>query len=306
MAAMPADLLAARVQAVDTARLQRHVAELSIVRHQLLNPLAIRRVVNYVREEFASYGCRVHDWPFYWWLSGWRRHVNLIATMTRTGDPPPTESARIMIGAHYDSVPFSPGADDNASGVAILLEAARVCAEPGLALRRPVEFVAFGAEEEGCIGSCRYADHLRRADADVAVMVSLECLGYTDARPNSQRVPPGLPIAVPDRGTFLGVIGNRAAQGLVTLMEAAVRASAPELHAIGLVVDDNGRQLPATRLSDHAPFWDRGYPALMLTDTAFLRNPHYHRAHDLPETLDVEFMTRVARSVVGFTLTAAT
>lgn len=306
MTAMAADLLADRVRAVDPARLRQHLGELSIVRNQLLNPRAIRRVVAYLEQQFSSYGYRVQARPFYWWLSGWRRHVNLVATMPRNGGPPPDDPALVIIGAHYDAVPFSPGADDNASGLAVLLEVARICAGTGVLLRRPVEFVAFGAEEAGCIGSGRYAASLRRAGNAVTVMVSLECLGYTDSRPGSQRVPPGLPIAVPDEGTFLGVIGNRPAHGFVTMVEAAVRLAAPQLQAIGLVVEDNGRQFPATRLSDHAPFWDQGYPALMLTDTAFLRNPHYHHPRDVPETLDPDFMTRVARSVAAFTLTVAT
>ena len=211
----------------------------------------------------------------------------------------------IIIGAHYDTVIGSPGADDNASGVAVMLEVARGCAGWADQFRRPIDFIAFGAEEEGCIGSCRHATRLQAAGTKVAIMISLECVGYTDDRVGSQRIPPGFPIAIPDRGTFLGVIGNEAAKTSVAVMEESVRCAAPARQAIGLIVDNNGRQLPATRLSDHAPFWDRGYPAMMLTDTAFLRNPHYHRPHDLPDTLDFQFMTDVARSVTAFTLSLA-
>ena len=301
---LPIDQIVTQAMAAEPERLRRHVAQLSIVRNQLLNPRAIDRVVRYIADEFDHAGLPVQAEPFHWWPSGWRRHKNLIATI-------PVPSAgdggdeRIIIGAHYDSVPFSPGADDNASGVAVLLEAARVCAGFGRAPRRRIDFIAFGMEEEGYVGSDHHASSLARRGVPVAAMVSLECVGYTDRRPHSQQIIPGLPIRVPDRGTFLAVIGNRPASPLADALERLVQLVAPKFESVTLVVDDNGRALPATRLSDHAPFWDRGYPALLLTDTAFLRNPHYHQPHDLPETLDVEFMTHVARCVVALTLTLA-
>ena len=188
--------------------------------------------------------------------------------------------------------------------MAVLLEVARICAAAAPP-SRPIDFIAFGMEEEGCIGSGRHAGRLARRGVPVAAMVSLECVGYTDRRPKSQRVVPGLPIAVPDRGTFLGVIGNHPAKPAMAALERAVQLASPQLETVQLLVEGNGRTLPATRLSDHAPFWDHGYPALLLTDTAFLRNPHYHQSSDRPETLDMEFMTQVARSMVAFTLMLA-
>jgi Zn-dependent M28 family amino/carboxypeptidase len=298
------DQMLAQVRTIEPERLRLHLAQLSIVRNQLLNPRAIRRVMRYITETFSRAGLAVRAEPFYWWLSGWRRHENLIATI-----PGPSAGSngdeRIIIGAHYDSVPFSPGADDNASGVAVLLEVARACAGLARLPRRRIDFIAFGMEEAGYIGSGRHANRLAQLGAPVAAMVSLECVGYTDQRPRSQRVLPGVPVPVPDRGTFLGVIGNRSARPLTVTLARAIQLAAPQLESVTLVVDDNGRALPATRLSDHAPFWDRGYPALLLTDTAFLRNPHYHQPHDLPGTLDLDFMLRVARSVAAFTLMLA-
>lgn len=288
---------------IESSRLRRHLESLTVVRHPVLNPLAIKRASQYITDQLAASGYKIRTESFYSLSSPLNRQHNLIATL-----PPATEEAgpeRIIIGAHYDTVPFSPGADDNASGVAVLLEVAKACVEADEALRRPVDFIAFGMEEEGCIGSGHHAGSLSGAGTPVAGMVSLECVGYTDPRPGSQIIPPGLPIAVPDRGDFLGVIGNRPASALVTLMTESAGTHAPDLAAIGLVVEDNGHRLPATRLSDHAPFWDRGYPALMLTDTAFLRNPNYHRPSDLPETLDLEFMTGVTQAVTAFVLALA-
>jgi Zn-dependent M28 family amino/carboxypeptidase len=301
MAMPPVDQMLERVKAIEPERLRRHLAELSIVRNQLLNPRAIRRVMRYIADTFGRAGLAVRAEPFYWWLSGWRRQENLIATIPGPSAGNDREE-RLIIGAHYDSVPFSPGADDNASGVAVLLEVARACAGLARLPQRRIDFIAFGMEEEGYVGSSRHANRLARRGVSVAAMVSLECVGYTDRRPRSQRVPPGVPVHVPDRGTFLGVIGNRPARPLTVMLARAIQLASPQLEAVTLVVDNDGRALPATRLSDHVPFWDRGYPALLLTDTAFLRNPHYHQPHDLPGTLDFDFMADVARSVAAFTL----
>lgn len=291
---------------VDPGRLRQHIQALTIVRNQILNPFAIRKVTHYITRSFKSAGLDIRTESFYSWMTGWQRQDNLIATIhahkrsDRERDP-----KRVIIGAHYDTVPFSPGADDNASGVATLLEVARLCTLAKHPLSRSVDFIAFGMEEEGCIGSCRHVTRLKRSGTKVTAMVSLECVGYTDKKAGSQRVPPGLPIHVPDHGTFLGIIGNSLAKHLVGLMQASAKSHAPGLETIGLVVEDNGHRLPATRLSDHAPFWDHGYPALMLTDTAFLRNPHYHKPNDTADTLDMTFMAHVAQTVAGFTLNAA-
>ena len=292
---------------IDPSRLQRHLRALSVVRNQILNPVTIRTVTRYITKTFQSTGLSVRPEPFYSWLTGWQRQENLVATIdVSTDSETETQPGRIIIGAHYDTVPFSPGADDNASGVSVLLEVVRVCAEVKRSFKHPVDFIAFGMEEEGLIGSNRHASRLQRAGTRLAAMISLECVGYTDDRPGTQVVPPGLPIQIPDRGTFLGIIGNSPAQPLVDLMQQSAQSHAQGLEVIGLVVEDNGHQFPATRLSDHAPFWDRGFPAMMLTDTAFLRNPNYHQPTDTTDTLDMTFMTRVAQTVLAFILRLGT
>lgn len=290
---------------VDEARLHSHIESLAVVRNQVLNPSAIKSVTDTITQRFESSGLSVRREAFYSWLTGWRRQDNLIATLEPGGLETSATKARVIIGAHYDGVPNTPGADDNASGVAVMLEAARLCAGYRETLARPVDFIAFGMEEEGLIGSGRHAARLKKSGVPVAAMVSLECVGFTRNEPGSQIVPPGLSIAIPDRGTFLGVIGNEPAAGLVELMTESSKRHAPELHVIGLVVEENGQRLPATRLSDHAPFWDRGFPALMLTDTAFLRNPNYHQPSDTPDTLDFNFMVDIARSVSAFAISLA-
>ena len=128
-------------------------------------------------------------------------------------------------------------------------------------------------------------------------MVSLEMVGYTDPRPGSQKLPAGLSRFYPDRGDFIGVVGNWQSNALLHKFAAGMR-QVSKLHVETLSVPGKGMILPAVRLSDHAPFWDLGYPALMITDTSFYRNPHYHGSTDTIETLDIEFMAKVCEGVV--------
>jgi Zn-dependent M28 family amino/carboxypeptidase len=206
----------------------------------------------------------------------------------------------IILGAHFDSVQGTPGADDNASGVAVLLEAARHIsrAKP----RSQIVFCAFNLEELNMIGSAHYAKRLKIAGAKVDAMISLEMVGYTDSTPGSQRYPVGLKWFYPDRGDFIGVIGNWHSNALLRKFTRYMRR-VRGLSVETLSVPGNGALIPAVRLSDHSPFWDLGYPALMVTDTAFLRNPHYHGPTDTLKTLNLDFMAKVCEGVIRSVLT---
>jgi Zn-dependent M28 family amino/carboxypeptidase len=208
-----------------------------------------------------------------------------------------------VVGAHYDSVEGSPGADDNASGVAALLEIARVVAGPSLPPERRssvrVQFVAFDREEMGLVGSTAYCDALRRTRADVRGMMSLEMLGFTA---DAQTMVPGVDVES-TRGDFLAVVGDARSRGLLAAFQLErsplpVDWGAPVSLAIECVVVERGTVAAGlARLSDHGAFWAAGWPALLVTDTAFLRNPHYHRASDTPDTLDYGFLRRSAQKV---------
>jgi Zn-dependent M28 family amino/carboxypeptidase len=217
---------------------------------------------------------------------------NVIATLPASqGDAAP-----LLIAAHYDTVPGSPGADDNASALAVMLEAARCLRE--VVPNRDVRFIAFCLEEENLLGSLAYASWLRESKQEISGVIVLECVGYARAEEGSQRKPPGVPIAVPSVGDFLAIIGNQTSTGLVAAVEGAAK-QVSDLKTVSLVVPGNGEALPDTRRSDHAAFWHYGYPAVMLTDTADFRNPHYHQPTDTLETLDLEFMDKVARAVTA-------
>jgi Zn-dependent M28 family amino/carboxypeptidase len=207
----------------------------------------------------------------------------------------------VVVGAHYDSVPGTPGADDNASAVAALLELASwIRPHLGSSGSRfgQLELVAYDLEEYGFIGSFVHSREIQRTGIPVRGMISLEMLAYTDQRPHSQRLPPHLAKHYPNVGNFIGVCGNEASRSLVQTVTQAMQ-SVPGLPVESITVPGKGEVLPEVRLSDHSSFWDRDYPALMITDTSFMRNPHYHQPSDKPETLDYSFLAKVTAGVCG-------
>ena len=221
--------------------------------------------------------------------------INLL-TEPRPADP---DLPLLVVGAHYDTVAGSPGADDNASAVAALLELARWLGprlDAAPAPRARLQLAAYDLEEYGLIGSAAHARRLTSAGTPLAGMIALEMLGFTDPRPGGQRLPPALAGIYPDTGDFIGVDGNEASAALVQAVAGAMR-TVPGLPVQHLAVPGDGRILPDTRRSDHASFWDRGLPALMITDTSNFRNPHYHQPSDRPETLDYAFLAQVTRGV---------
>lgn len=204
----------------------------------------------------------------------------------------------VLVGAHYDTVPGSPGADDNASGVAALIEIARLL--DGAAPARTVKLVAFVNEEPpffyfGEMGSRVYAREARRRGDDIRVMLSLEMLGcYSDAA-GSQRYPPILRHFYPDRGNFIAFVSNLRSR----------RALAEVARAFGLASDFPAEKLaspaivPGVSWSDQLSFWREGYPGVMVTDTAFYRYAHYHEPSDTPEKLGYHEMARVVHGLAG-------
>jgi Zn-dependent M28 family amino/carboxypeptidase len=252
-------------------------------------------VQQYIRQQLEQWGTvETHEF-----LVRGKTHQNLLLNLPPLPSPPSLSQGElppILIGAHYDTVPGTPGADDNATGVAVLLEFARLFAlQP---TKYPIRLVAFDMEEYGLVtasGSSEYAAELRQQKQPLRLMISLEMLGYCNSAPGSQRYPTGLKYLYPNQGNFIALIGNlRTIPDMINLRR--------NIHKVGmpsewLPVPNRGKILPLTRLSDHAHFWDQGYPAMMVTDTAMLRNPHYHKASDRIETLDLDFLTSVCRGL---------
>lgn len=247
-------------------------------------------VREYMREQLAQWG-KVETHSF---QHNGQEHQNLVLNLPAS-NPADAKRPPILIGAHYDAVPACPGADDNGTGAVALLELARFFASSPA--RSPLRFVAFDLEEYGLIGSDVYARSLRQQGQPLRLMLSLEMLGYCTQAPNSQSYPPGLQYFYPNRGNFIALVGNWKTIPDLMRLSRALRKFGP-VPCEWLPAGDRGLQIRSTRLSDHAPFWDQGYGALMVTDTAFLRNPHYHKGSDRIETLDLDFLTAVCRGLM--------
>lgn len=255
-------------------------------------PEHLTRVGHYIVERFADTGLSPIKEKV---TLGGFESFNVLAEVEGKDSTAPA----ILIGAHYDSVPHSPGADDNASAVAALLEIARGLRQSPPA--GPVTLVAFTLEECGFVGSDVLARRLRREQRALGGMLSLEMLGYTDRRPGSQQYPPGVdPAQYPDAGDFIAVVGNEASMPLVQAVVAGMKGAELELGVERLVVPGKGELVPDVRRSDHVPFWEEGFRAVMITDTANFRNPHYHEPTDTLDTLDMEFLGQTTRALTEF------
>ncbi|MBD2088789.1 M28 family peptidase [Microcoleus sp. FACHB-1515] len=216
--------------------------------------------------------------------------VNIVAE--RLGTNP--AAGKILLGAHYDSVATSPGADDNATAVATVLEAARLFST--IDTPRSLQLVLFDEEETGLLGSSAFVDRLQSDELQGAVI--LEMLGYACYESGCQQYPGNLPIDPPtDRGDFLAILGDRGHMPLIHSFEQAQRSNLPPIVTLPVPL---ARFLPPDLLrSDHAPFWKNGFGAVLVTDTANFRTPHYHQPSDTIDTIDRSFFTGAAQLVVN-------
>ena len=270
-------------------RLLSHLRQIARERDPYLATAGHFFVQEYIRQEFAQWeSVEIHTF-----LVRGKSCKNLILNLPCQAGRTKKDLPPILIAAHYDGVPGTPGADDNATGVAVLLELARkFAAEP---VKYPLRLVAFDMEEYGLLGSAEYAALLHEQRQPLRLMISLEMLGYRDFTPNSQRYPSPLERFYPNQGNFIALIGNLRTIGDLIRMSRNIRQVG--VPSQWLPVPNRGLIVPQTRLSDHASFWDLGYPAMMVTDTAFLRNPHYHKSSDAIATLDLDFLTGVCEGL---------
>jgi Zn-dependent M28 family amino/carboxypeptidase len=262
-------------------RLRQHVAELA--KEQRNSDL--ERPAHYIAGAFAAHGLTPALQQF---QSGGRTVSNVEVSSAH--------AAFVVVGAHYDTVPGSPGADDNASGVAAVIELAGLLAKDKL----PLRFVAFANEEMPYfmgpeMGSWMSAHRARQRGERVLAMLSLEMLGYYSDEPSSQRYPPPLGLFYPDRGDFIAFVGDMRVRSLVRRATRSFRRHAA-FPSQGLAAP---AFIPGVTRSDHWSFRNHGFPAIMVTDTAYNRNPHYHLASDTPDTLDYERLARVTLGLAG-------
>lgn len=280
--------------AVDPARLHAHVRALSQDFHprSVEHPQQLASAAHYVHEALTAAGAQVQRQPVV--VEG-ERFENLVA---RFG---PADGPLLVIGAHYDSHGLTPGADDNASGVAGLIELARLLAQHPPA--RPIELVAYTLEEPPHfrteqMGSAHHARALAERGQAVELMVSLEMIGFFSDTPGSQHYPvPGLSWLYPDRGNFIGLVSRPEDWRETRRLKAAMRGATP----LPVASINTLPRVPGVDFSDHLSYWHRGMPAVMVTDTAFARNLEYHRAGDTHERLDYRRMAQVVQGIFAFT-----
>lgn len=280
-------------------RLRAHVTRLAagIGERNVWRPAALEEAARYVESALGDQGLTVSAQEF---TADGVAVRNLEAE--RPGASAPGEI--VVVGAHYDTVMGCPGADDNATGVAGLLEMARLL--NGRAHERTVRLVAFVNEEPpffqtGEMGSLVYAKRCRERDENVVAMLSLETIGYYTDAPHSQAYPPPLGLVHPHTGNFIAFVADLHSRGLVTALEEAFRRHAD----MPVEASSYPGWLPGVGWSDHWSFWEAGYRAVMATDTAHLRNPAYHTAEDTPETLDYARTARVVAGLAGAVLELA-
>jgi len=279
--------------ASEPQRLRGHVEHLAgtIGERHVFRPQALDRAADYIRGQLQGTGYAVTE-------QAYRLRGVDCANLEATLDGQDRGAGTLVIGAHYDSVMGAPGANDNASGVASLLEMARLlsAARPRASLR----FVAFVNEEPpffatGDQGSMRYAAAARERGDRIRMMICLETIGYYSDCPGSQLYPPLFRSFYPDRGDFIALVANyRSWLAMRRLARAFRRVSDFPLEHVAAPA-----LVPGVSWSDHRSFWRHGYPAVMVTDTAPYRYPWYHSPGDTPERVSYERLAQVTDGLVG-------
>jgi len=275
------------MQKADAGNLEKIVRILSheIGRRSHYLTEAIGKTVEYIVDEMRSYGYEPTFQDYQYKKNTFR---NITAEV-----PGVSQKKGLVIGAHYDTIDSTPGADDNASGIAGVLELARLfaAAKPSV----PLRFVAFALEEPPVfrtpyMGSHVYAEHLKETGVNLTGMICLEMIGFFKDDQGSQYYPAGLmKWFYPDTGNFISMVSDLSSRGFLETVTKAFREGT-DLHVESL---STLPIVPGIDFSDHRSFWKFGYDAIMVTDTSFYRNPNYHRASDTFDTLDYGRMAQV-------------
>ena len=281
-------------------RLQDHVKMLTVTigERSILVHENLEKTRAYIEKFYQNIGVTVHCESYVYRNF---KVSNVVAQISFCENP----AKSYLVGAHYDSVAGTVGADDNASAIAVQLETARHLRmlKDHHELNLAVKFVSFPLEEPPTfgtrhMGSSVYAHNAWKSKEQIDGMICLEMVGYTCHDEGCQDYPfPLTFFDYPKQGDFIGIVGNFKSRKFTNdLFEAFNRN--PDLPVVKLTVPAGGFILPSVRLSDHSSFWHRGYKAVMVTDTAFYRNPHYHRISDTMEKLDYDFMSELVESLL--------
>lgn len=288
------------VQMIDSSRMMQGLAFLQGTRHRSAGPahhLEVRDSLSLIRDAAG-----LQDWNYNFSSFGYPGH-NLIGRKYGLLDDAPTW----YITAHYDSEINTPGVDDNATGTIAVMEAMQVLTQ--FEFKESIRFIAFDLEEDGLLGSTNYVLNHIEPWEDIQGVLNMEMLGYYSDVPNSQSIPFGFSLFFPAayaqveadsfRGNFLTNVSNTNSEWLMRELDTCATLYAPGLRVVGISTPATGLATPDLRRSDHAPFWDAGYPALMLTDGANQRNGNYHQPGDSLSTITPQFYIRSAKAVIS-------
>ncbi len=288
------------IDGIDSIGLRQYLTFIEGIRHRTTGAAHLQEVRDSILDVFNAYGLEssTHDFPF-----GNHTGTNLLGRLEGSFDPCRT----LIIDGHYDTVEDSPGADDNGSSIAGMLEIVRVLHD--LDLGYTVKFIGFDLEEAGLVGSEEYVGYGMPSDEHIAAVINMDMIAYFSNAPNSQTVPELFDIVFPDlyqelvdnefRANFITSTANEFSDTLGVLFESTAAMYVPELLIGTMVVPGNGELIPDSRRSDHAAFWDAGYMALHLSDGAETRNPNYHDPTDVLDSCNMTFATQITKAVAA-------
>ncbi len=297
------DIIQQTLQTISVEQIKSHVQALEGVRHPITAPEALEAAADYIKGDFESLRYEILEHHF---LEDDHDYRNIIGIHRGTRHP----EKFVLVLAHFDSELETPGANDNASGVAAVLELARVLRP--LSFDVSILFAGVNLEERKSNGAIRpiargsraLAEYAKVNNWDVQGVIDLEEIAFA-GETATQTAPENLTIEFPKTGNFIGIVGNENSAEMVSRFVKSIHQNQIPLPCVPLVVPGNGEILPDTRRSDHAPFWDAGYQAIMVTDTADFRTPHYHQITDTLETLNLDFAAEVCRATAGLIIDMA-
>lgn len=293
------------IEKTDITALKYYIKEISGERNHYTSLTHLKRISLFLEEKFKKFGFDVDRQRF---QNGPLDGINIIGNKSSSINSKKT----LLITAHYDTVTGTPGANDNGSGLAGLLECARILGP--LELKHNLRLIAFDMEEankdcNGLLGSRAYVAMCKKNNEEIIGVLNFEMIGYTNKKQRSQRFPDGFDLLYPElinelktnqfKADFLSVIADQNSIHLQQIFSAAAMRQVSNLKSIYIIAPKHIWQMPDLLRSDHTPFWENGYPALMLTDTANFRNPHYHKSTDTIDKLDFQFMNRVIRATLS-------
>ncbi|MFT4533843.1 MAG: hypothetical protein ACJA1A_002105 [Saprospiraceae bacterium] len=290
------------VNSVDSNSVKSYLEHVEGVRHHIANLPHLDSTRSYVVDHLDNMNLNtsIQYFPFAGGFTG----QNLLGR----DEGVQNVKGEYLVGGHYDTVDNSPGADDNGTAVAALMEIARVCKDYNF--DHSVRYVSWDQEEAGLLGSAYYVNNLPE-NIEIKGYLNFEMLGYYSDKPNTQTLPAGFEFIFPEatqevsgnnfRGDFLTNVGNGSNSNTIMIQFDSIAGEyVPELKVINLASPGNGISVPDLLRSDHAPFWAQGLPAVMLTDASEFRNPNYHTELDVIDSLDMNFLTNNVKAAVAY------